>query len=131
MQIKVNFDVREIKDEIAFGFSGRQLFWGVIALVLGVLSYTWAQKTFGSDELAAALMLVAVAVPGAIGFLKWHKMPAERVVLYVLHTLFSPKRVVFKGENLCAPEIKIQIAAHREKERRKAIAEKKESKKRK
>ena len=105
MQIKVNQEIRDIKDEFLSGLSVRQTVWSAAALCVGVTIFWNMYTRFGSNDIAAFLTLCASAPLALIGFFKWHKMPAERVVVCWLHALLMPRRLVFKGSNIHANEI--------------------------
>lgn len=105
MQIKVNAEIREIKDEVALGMSWRQFAWSLVVLLLSVLVFPAVYSQTGSPELAAAVILPGGLLAVLIGFCKWHKMPLEKAAVYWIFTLVSPKSVVFKGKNEYQDEI--------------------------
>ena len=113
MQIRVNQEIRDIKDEFLSGLSVRQTIWSAVALCAGVTTFWNVYTHSGSNDIASVLTLCASAPLALIGFFKWHKMPAERVVLCWLHALLMPRRLVFKGSNIHADEIEqLCTAAH-------------------
>lgn len=79
MQIKVNQEIRDIKDEFLSGLSVRQTIWSAAALCAGFITFWNVYTCFGSTDMASFLTLCASAPLALIGFFKWHKMPAERV----------------------------------------------------
>ena len=113
MQIKVNQEIRDIKDEFLSGLSVRQTIWSAAALCAGVATFWSVYTRFGSNDIASFLTLCASAPLALIGFFKWHKMPAERVALCWLHALLMPRRLVFKGSNIHANEIEQLCTAAR------------------
>ena len=113
MQIKVNQEIRDIKDEFLSGLSVRQTIWSAAALCAGFITFWNVYTCFGSTDMASFLTLCASAPLALIGFFKWHKMPAERVALCWLHALLMPRRLVFKGRNIHANEIEQLCTAAR------------------
>ena len=113
MQIEVNQEIRDIKDEFLFGLSVRQTVWSAIALLIGISTFWEVYTCSGSMDMASVLTLCSGAPYAAIGFFNWHKMPAERAALCWLHTLLMPRRLVFKGSNMHAGEIEQLCASVR------------------
>lgn len=113
MQIKVNQEIRDIKDAFLSGLSVRQTIWSAAALCAGFITFWNVYTRFGSTDMASFLTLCASAPLALIGFFKWHKMPAERVALCWLHALLMPRRLVFKGSNIHANEIEQLCTAAR------------------
>lgn len=74
MQIKVNQEIRDIKDEFLSGLSVRQTIWSAAALCAGFITFWNVYTRFGSTDMASFLTLCASAPLALIGFFKWHKI---------------------------------------------------------
>ena len=102
MQIKSNKEVRDYKEVVYFGMTLRQLAFTALAggAALGV--YFLCHRRMPMEMVS--WLCVAAAVPfGAFGFVHWHGLPFEQILLVlirsrtVLGTCFSDRRT------LCAP----------------------------
>lgn len=107
MQIKVNMEIRKVKDEVAWGLTPRQLSWSALCAAGTVAIYIAVTfSNMANGELAWIISLIWGAPCAAVGFVEWHHMPLEKVVLCWVYTLFSKKQVVFKGTNVHSEAIK-------------------------
>ena len=86
MQIKSNKEVRDYKEVVYFGMTIRQLLFTGLA---------------GGAALGVYFLCVAAAVPfGAFGFVQWHGMPFEQIVLvFIRSRLVLGRPVFFRPEN--------------------------------
>lgn len=106
MQIKVNMEIRDIEDEVALGLTVRKAVCALLILLCVIPMYMYLVRVLPTDIASIVSVLVGLVI-GLIGFKKWHKMTFERAVLYWGYTLLCPKQIVFKGENVYAPEIQM------------------------
>ena len=64
MQIKVNQEIRDIKDEFLSGLSVRQTIWSAAALCAGFITFWNVYTRFGSTDMASFLTLCAKCTVG-------------------------------------------------------------------
>lgn len=99
MQIKSNIEVRDYKEEIYFGMTMRQLAFTALAggAALGV--YFLCHRRMPMEMVS--WLCVAAALPfGALGFVKWHGLPFEQIVLvFIRSRLVLGKPVFFRPDN--------------------------------
>lgn len=98
MEIKINKDVQEYKESIAFGLDARQFVFSSLAVACGVGSYLLLNNVLPSS--IAGWLAVATAAPaGVCGFFKYNDLKLEQFLLAVLKSRFLfPQKRVFKTE---------------------------------
>jgi len=86
-------DIREYKEKLVAGFTARQLLSTMAALAVCVPLYIYGRRFLPEEVISWTV--IAVALPlGAIGFIKYNGMPAEKfIVCIVLFLLYPVKRV--------------------------------------
>lgn len=91
MEIKINKEIRDYKENIYFGLSMRQFFFSIIACIVAVGVYFILKPYFGLETLSWVCILVAF--PFAIlGFVTYNGMTAEKLVLaWIKSEILSPK----------------------------------------
>ena len=62
MQIKVNQEIRDIKDEFLSGLSVRQTIWSAAALCAGFITFWNVYTRFGSTDMASFLTLSLIHI---------------------------------------------------------------------
>ena len=99
MQIKSNKEVRDYKEVVYFGMTLRQLAFTALAggAALGV--YFLCHRRMSME--AVSWLCVAAAVPfGAFGFVHWHGLPFEQILLVLIRSRTVLGRpVFFRPEN--------------------------------
>lgn len=99
MQIKSNKEVRDYKEVVYFGMTVRQLLFTGLAggAALGV--YFLCHRRMPMEMVSWLCM--AAAVPfGAFGFVHWHGLPFEQIVLvFIRSRLVLGRPVFFRPEN--------------------------------
>ena len=91
MEIKINKEIREYKENIYFGLSMRQFFFSIIACVVAVGLYFILRPYFGLETLSWVCILGAF--PFAIlGFVTYNGMTAEKfLVAWIKSEILTPK----------------------------------------
>ncbi len=99
MQIKSNQDVREYKEVVYFGMTLRQLIFSGLAGASALGVYLLCNRRMSME--AVSWLCVAAAVPfGAFGFVRWHGMPFERIILvFIRSRLVLNRPLFFRPEN--------------------------------
>lgn len=100
MEVKINREIRQYTESIFFGLSMRQFIFSCLACGIAVLLYFILRPYFGVETLS--WMCILGAIPFAIlGFLNYNGMTAEKfIVAWVKSEILSPKRLMFKPDNL-------------------------------
>lgn len=125
MEIKINKDIQEYKESIAFGLDMRQFFCSILAIVAGGGVYLLLNKVNGF--LATIVAMVVVVPFGFLGFFKYNHLNAETLIFTVLKSrfLYSQKRV------FCTVEMQQQIEKEQLQKKKKNVPKKKKSSKKK
>ncbi len=99
MEIKINKDVNEFTEQIFFGLSLRQLIFSLLAIGVAVGIYFGFGDMLGTEVVSWLCILGAVPF-GAIGFIKYNSMTAEKFLMaYIKSEFLLPKELKFKGNN--------------------------------
>ena len=80
MEIKINREIREYKENMFFGLSLRQLVFSVLACGVAVGIYFGLRNVLGT-ETVSWLCILGAAPFAAMGFVKYHGMTAEKFVI--------------------------------------------------
>ena len=99
MEIKINKEIRDYKENVFFGLSMRQFIFSALACGVAVLLYFLLRNHLGLETLSWVCILGAMPF-GVLGFVKYNGMNAEEFVLaYIRSEWLTPKELVFKPEN--------------------------------
>ena len=100
MEIKINREIRDYKENIFFGLSLRQLIFSLLACGMAVGIYLGLRDALGT-ETVSWLCILGAAPFAAMGFVKYHGMTAEKFFIAWLRSEFLvPKRLTFRPTNL-------------------------------
>ena len=100
MEIKINREIRDYKENIFFGLSLRQLIFSLLACGVAVGIYLGLRDALGT-ETVSWLCILGAAPFAAMGFVKYHGMMAEKFFIAWLRSEFLvPKRLTFRPTNL-------------------------------
>ena len=80
MEIKINREIPEYKENMFFGLSLRQLVFSVLACGVAVGIYFGLRNVLGT-ETVSWLCILGAAPFAAMGFVKYHGMTAEEFVI--------------------------------------------------
>ena len=99
MEVKINREIRDYTESMFFGLSLRQFIFSVLACSVAVGVYFLLRPLLGLET--TSWVCIVAAVPfGAIGFLKYNGMPAEKVLVAIIRSEFlMPKHVEFGNDN--------------------------------
>jgi len=120
MEIKINKDIQEYKETIAFGLDARQCVFSVLAAACAVLVYLSLYQIINRS--IAGWIAIFSAVPAVLfGFFKVNEMTFERFIIAFVKSnfLFPPKRT------FCTPEMREKIRAEQKAKRKQKPAKKK------
>ena len=83
MEVKINREIRDYTESMFFGLSLRQFIFSVLACGVAVGVYFLLRPLLGLET--TSWVCIVAAVPfGAIGFLKYNGMPAEKVLVAII-----------------------------------------------
>lgn len=101
MEVKINKEIRQYKEQIFFGLSARQLICSILACIVSVGIY-FIFKPILKNIGTVSWLCIASAVPFVLlGFVKYNGMTAEKfLVAWIKSEILIPKRLVFKPSNL-------------------------------
>ena len=99
MEIKINREIREYKENMFFGLSLRQLVFSVLACGVAVGIYFGLRNVLGT-ETVSWLCILGAAPFAAMGFVKYHGMTAEQFIWAWLRSeMLEPKEFKFEDSN--------------------------------
>jgi hypothetical protein len=100
MEIKINKEIRDYSETLFFGLTLRQFLCAACAIVLAAGVYVFGQKILGK-EVASWLCMLAATPFAALGFFKYHGMPAEKFVrAYFRASVLGAGRRLYRSENI-------------------------------
>lgn len=100
MEVKINREIRDYTEAVYFGLSLRQFIFSVLACGVAVGLYFLLRPFFGIETLSWVCILGAAPF-AAIGFFKYHGMPAEKVLFtYLRSEILMPKELKFISKNI-------------------------------
>lgn len=86
MEIKVNKEIRNYTESIAFGLNLRQCFFSVLACVVAVLIYFICIDHLGM-EMTSWFCMLGAAPFAALGFITYQGMNAEQIFITFIRSL--------------------------------------------
>ncbi len=93
MEIKIPGDIREHTETVFMGLTLRQTVFSALAVAASVTVYFALKDTVGAFLIS--WLSVLAAVPFAVmGFLRYHGMPAEKIIFKALMTAVMERRVI-------------------------------------
>ena len=100
MEVKINREIRDYTESIFFGLSLRQFVFSILACGVAVGIYFGLRDHLGT-ETVSWMCIIGAAPFAALGFIKYHGMPAERFILAWLKSEFIlPRRLTFGAVNI-------------------------------
>ena len=115
MQIQINKDIRKYSESVYFGLTMRQFVFSLLAVTVAVLLFFLLRNHFGT-ETVSWMCILGAAPFAALGFVNYHGMPAEKLLVVLLKSLvLEPKRLLFKPSSHYYELIKL-IIKEKEKE---------------
>lgn len=117
MEIQLNKDLSKVQENVFMGLNPRQALWTGIGVGLGVGVF-WLCKSQGVSVDICSYICMAVVVPAAaMGFVTYHGLPFERlVILWIRNFFFVPRHLAYRLENPDYERDKGRIAEAEKKE---------------
>ena len=102
MEIKINKEIRDYQESVFMGLSLRQFLFSLLAVGVAVGTYFGLRGVLGTETVS--WLCVAAAFPfAALGFVRYHGMPAEQFIrAYIRSEFLMPKKLKSKPSNLYA-----------------------------
>lgn len=111
IEIKIPKEISEYQETVFFGLSLRQFVCSLLAVAAAVGLYFLLDHAVGS-EIAGWASILGAAPFAACGFVHYHGMTAEQTLATILRSeAFTPRRLVFKGENCYYSALEQRIRA--------------------
>ena len=106
MEVKINREIRDYTESMFFGLSLRQFVFSLLAVSVAVGIYFILKPHLGTETVSWVCILGAAPF-AALGFIRYHGMTAERLLLAWLRSEFIiPKRLTFRAVNIYYEAIK-------------------------
>ena len=100
MEIKINREIREYKENMFFGLSLRQLVFSALAVAVAVGLY-FLLKPYVGTETVSWMCIVGAAPFAALGFFTYHGMTAEQFIWAWLRSeVLEPRELRFESSTL-------------------------------
>jgi hypothetical protein len=100
MEVKINREIRDYQESIFFGLNIRQLVFAALAIVVAVGIYFGLRDALGGETVSWLCVIGAVPF-GALGFVKYNGMSAERFIsAWIKSEFLTPGKLLFKAENI-------------------------------
>lgn len=100
MEVKINREIRDYQESIFFGLNLRQLIFAALAIIVAVGIYFGLRDVLGT-ETVSWMCILGAAPFGALGFVKYNGMSAERfITAWVKSEFLIPKKLMFKAVNI-------------------------------
>lgn len=100
MEVKINREIREYTESMFFGLSLRQFLFSLVGIAAAVAIYFGLHSLLGS-EVVSWLCILGAAPFAALGFIRYHGMPAERfAVVWFKSEVLLPKKLAWHSVNL-------------------------------
>ena len=113
MEVRVNKDIKEYKENMFFGLTLRQFIFSVLGCAVAVVLYFALKDKLGL-EVATWVCVLGVAPFAALGFLRYNGMPAEQVFIAWLKTKWINPRKYLSQPSSCYYEAMAESIAMRQ-----------------
>ncbi len=98
MEIKINREIRNQSESVFFGLSLRQLIFSLLAIGIAIAMYFLLGSTF-SLETRSWLCILCAGPFGAMGFISYNGMTADKLLLCILKSVVMPTILLFQAVN--------------------------------
>ena len=99
MERRINKEIRDYSETVFFGLTLRQFVFSVLACAVAVGLYFLLRSHLGMETLSW-LCIVGAAPFAAMGFVKYHGMNAEQLLVTWFRTvILEPKVLTFQAKN--------------------------------
>lgn len=132
IEIKVNDEIRDVKEDFLVGLTLNQIGWCAIGLVVSAAGGFAVYMTTGIPIVIITWIAMILMAPFAfLAFFTWHELPAGEIAkLFIYQRVISPALKTYGSPNACLMEYR-ERERLREKEQKKFEKEMKKKEKRK
>ena len=113
MEVRVNKDIKEYKENMFFGLTLRQFIFSVLGCAVALFLYFALKDKLGL-EVATWVCVLGVAPFAALGFLRNNGMPAEQVFIAWLKTRWINPRKYLSQPSSCYYDVMAESIAMRQ-----------------
>lgn len=100
MEVKINREIREYQESIFFGLNLRQLIFSILAVLVAVGVYFGLKDVIGTETVSWLCIIAAVPF-GALGFIRYNGMSAEKFIMAFIKSEFLlPKVLTVSSEDI-------------------------------
>lgn len=110
MEVRVNKDIKEYKENMFFGLTLRQFIFSILGCAVALFLYFALKDKLGL-EVATWVCVLGVAPFAALGFLRYNGMPAEQVFIAWLKTRWINPRKYLSQPSSCYYEVMAESIA--------------------
>ena len=112
MEVQINKEIRNYTESIFFGLSLRQCVCSVAAIAVSAVSYILLSPILGT-ETASWICILGASPFAALGFVKYHGMTAEKLLLAWLRSeMIEPRKLGFSANNIYYEAVKDALSEH-------------------
>ncbi len=94
MSEKINKEILEYEETIFWGLTARQFLFSIAAAAVAAAVYFGFRRLLGSETVSWLCVLAAFPF-AALGFIKYHGLPAEQFFAAFLRQMATPKKLLF------------------------------------
>lgn len=100
LEVKIPEEIMKLQENVWLGLTLRQVIATILTLIITTCSFVFIKPWIGEDF--AIFIGAVLATPVIlIGFVKWHGMTGEKILmLVIIHHFFTPKKITFKSTNI-------------------------------
>lgn len=99
LEIKINKEIQDFKENIYFGLSLRQFFFSFLACLTATILY-FSLRSQIDIEILSWLCILGTIPFGILGFVTYNGMSAEKIIkAYIDSVILTPKKLTFKPYN--------------------------------
>ena len=99
MEVKMNKEVTEYRENVFMGLSVRKVVWLVLAGIVAICVYFWAKPRLG-ENITSVLCMVSAVPCILMGFFRRNGLYFDRYILTIFRFYFViPRFLYFKSEN--------------------------------
>lgn len=109
IEVKVPKDIKEYKEKIIFGLSGRQLVCSIIAIGVGTGAF-FAFKNIIPMEFLVYVIMAFSLPPFAFGFFKKDGYKLEKLIAIYVNFFFTKHKRIYKTELFADDTLDIGVA---------------------
>ena len=97
MEIRINKEIRQYKENIFFGLSLRQFIFSVLSCIIAVILYFTLKSMTNNIEVISWLCIIGILPFVLLGFFKYNGLTADKFfIAWIKSEILIPKKLLFK-----------------------------------